>query len=276
MAEDPKVLLIDNDDDEIVRLHNIVGAHGYDFGLITKPEGLVGNVLNLAPSIIIVKLEMPGLDGFAISKDIRSHPRLKNIPIVLTSDTQKTVDMEQAASCGIDAFIPKPVPESKLLGAIKSLISKGRRQPSRGPISGMWKVFLVHSNPSRGKHLVNMLDLKLRRGLLARQDKYQVITGRGNVVEEGREALVAIRKVRPDILIISDVFEGMSGWQVCEHLRRQEEFEKVQIIVLVSRKSRDIDWLRELAGANGLLYEPFHSKELVELVRKMTRALSGT
>jgi CheY-like chemotaxis protein len=272
MAEKRKVMVIDDNYDDIGALHTALAKRGYDFCFIDKPEGLLGNVLALAPSVVIVKLEMPGMDGFAIAGEIHSHPRLKDLPVILTSERRTSIDAARASSCGIGEFAPKPLDIDTVCVLVARSLAKSREHVKKKAPSGPARVFLVHSHPSRGNHLLNMLDLKLRKGLLERHERYHVVTDRGNVVEEGKEALTAIKKVKPDILIISDYFEGMNGWQVCEALRKDKDVEAMQIVMLVSRKSKDVEWLKDLGGVSEILYEPFHSKDLVNLVRGMSRA----
>ena len=216
-------------------------------------------------------MELPGADGYSIGKHISQHPHLKGVPIILTSDKEGAIDMEYARSCGIDAFIPKPIKPDALLEIINGFVFGNRHRAKKMSSLEGWKVFLVHSDERRGKHLLDMLDFKLRKSLLERHHKYEIIIDRGNIVQEGKEALTEIKRIHPHILIISDVFVGLNGWQVCEALRKDENLKNIRIIMLVSRKSKDIDWLKELGRIDEILYEPFHSKDLVDCVRKIMR-----
>lgn len=61
------------------------------------------------PAIILMDLNMPGIDGFELLKKIKSEPVLQNIPIVTLSTSKSESDINRAYAYGANTYISKPV-----------------------------------------------------------------------------------------------------------------------------------------------------------------------
>ncbi len=79
----------------------------------------------------------------------------------------------------------------------------------------------------------------------------------------GEEALILIDEIRPDIVLLDWMIEGISGIEVCRRLRRKPATANLPIIMLTARGEED-DRLRGLeTGADDYVTKPFSPKELV-------------
>lgn len=72
------------------------------------------SVLNLTPLLIVIDLDMPGLNGFKILKELKSDSFLKPIPVVVVSGTQSPQDIERAWILGASGVFRKPLNVSRL------------------------------------------------------------------------------------------------------------------------------------------------------------------
>ncbi|MFH0984104.1 MAG: response regulator [Candidatus Omnitrophota bacterium] len=84
---------------------------------------------------------------------------------------------------------------------------------------------------------------------------------------DGQEALDAVRKKSPDLIIMDVFLPGMNGDEVAKILKKDKKTKRIPVILI----SADIRSLQEKAaacGAEGYLTKPFHSSELVDLVQK--------
>ncbi|HUJ87907.1 MAG TPA: Hpt domain-containing protein [Burkholderiales bacterium] len=77
------------------------------------------------PDVMLVDIEMPRMDGFDLTRNVRADPRLKSVPIIVI--TSRTADKHRAYAqeVGANAFLGKPYQEEQLLGHIASFV--GRR-----------------------------------------------------------------------------------------------------------------------------------------------------
>ncbi len=73
------------------------------------------------PGLILLDLNMPRKDGFEALRELRSHPSLHNIPVVVLTTSEAEEDVLRSYNLGANAFIRKPVTFSGLTRVVKSL-----------------------------------------------------------------------------------------------------------------------------------------------------------
>ena len=71
--------------------------------------------LDILPDIMLVDIEMPRMDGFDLSSNIRHDPRTAAIPIVIISSRAADKHHNRAQEIGVNVFLGKPFEESELL-----------------------------------------------------------------------------------------------------------------------------------------------------------------
>jgi two-component system, OmpR family, phosphate regulon response regulator PhoB len=91
----------------------------------------------------------------------------------------------------------------------------------------------------------------------------------------GRDALHAVQKERPDLVVLDLMLPGASGYDVLAELRRREETKDVGVILLTARKE-EADRIKGLSlGADDYLPKPFSPQELVLRVGAVMRRLAA-
>ena len=96
---------------------------------------------------------------------------------------------------------------------------------------------------------------------------------------DGEEALILVDEIRPDIVILDWMIEGISGIEVCRRLRRKATTANTPIIMLTAR-GEESDRIRGLeTGADDYVTKPFSPRELVArggaVIRRVRPALAG-
>jgi DNA-binding response OmpR family regulator len=90
-----------------------------------------------------------------------------------------------------------------------------------------------------------------------------------SIARDGPSALAAIRRERPDLVLLDVMMPGLSGFEVCQAVRGDETLAAVKILML-SAKGRDTDIAKGQAlGADAYMTKPFSTRELAEKVREM-------
>jgi len=88
------------------------------------------------PDVVLLDVDLPEMDGYAIASHIRRVPRLKNIPILLLAGAFEPVDQNRAREVGSDGVILKPFEPQVVVTRVKELIDQRDRmaapQPARG------------------------------------------------------------------------------------------------------------------------------------------------
>jgi len=89
------------------------------------------------------------------------------------------------------------------------------------------------------------------------------------VARDGQEALEAIARVRPHLVLLDVMMPRKSGFDVCQVLRADEANRDIRILLLTA-KGRDDDVAKGLAlGADAYMTKPFSPKELLLKVREL-------
>jgi DNA-binding response OmpR family regulator len=89
------------------------------------------------------------------------------------------------------------------------------------------------------------------------------------VAHDGEEALAAILRERPDLVLLDVMMPRKTGFEVCQEVRAHEDVAGTRILLLTA-KGRETDVSKGLAlGADAYLTKPFSTKELADQVRQM-------
>jgi two-component system, OmpR family, alkaline phosphatase synthesis response regulator PhoP len=99
---------------------------------------------------------------------------------------------------------------------------------------------------------------------LMKQRGYEV-----RVVNDGAEALKAVADFRPDLILLDVMMPSVSGYDVCQKVRENPEWQGIRIIML-SAKGRDIEVTKGIAvGADAYVTKPFSTRELIAKVGEL-------
>ncbi|MFS8035476.1 response regulator transcription factor [Xanthobacter sp. AM11] len=89
------------------------------------------------------------------------------------------------------------------------------------------------------------------------------------VARDGPQALEAIRREHPCLVLLDATMPGMSGFDVCEAVRADADVRGTRIVMLTA-KGRETDMARGVgAGADAYVTKPFSTRELVQKVKDM-------
>jgi len=120
----PLVMVVD--DSVTVRkvTSRLLERHGMD--VITAKDGIdaVTQLRDTTPSLILLDIEMPRMDGFEVASHIRHDPRLAGIPIIMISSRTGDKHRTRASALGVNAFLGKPYQELQLMEKINELVPK--------------------------------------------------------------------------------------------------------------------------------------------------------
>ncbi len=73
------------------------------------------------PSVLLLDIKMPRMDGLEVLQRIRSNDQLKHIPVVILSSSREVSDLAQSWNLGVNAYVVKPVDINQFFEAVKTL-----------------------------------------------------------------------------------------------------------------------------------------------------------
>ncbi|MDO9316538.1 MAG: response regulator [Burkholderiaceae bacterium] len=112
------------DDSKVVRVKTsrLLAKHLYRVSLAEDGLDAARQIEIDLPHVLITDVEMPGMDGFELTRQVRSNPRTAHIPIVMiTADDEK--HRADALEAGVSVLLSKPYPEDQLLSYLQSTLS---------------------------------------------------------------------------------------------------------------------------------------------------------
>ena len=103
-----KILCVEDNDDNFFILHRRLSRAGFEVKVATNGAEGVEWAKTLLPDLIVMDLNLPGIDGWEATRRLKNQLQTKHIPIVVLSANTGVKDRERAFAAGCDAFETKP------------------------------------------------------------------------------------------------------------------------------------------------------------------------
>jgi CheY-like chemotaxis protein len=104
----PKILIVEDSPDNMKLFRTLLALKGHDVIGLTGGEGLLGVIERESPDLVLMDIQLPGKDGFALLREIRASPFARVRVLALTAHAM-TGDRERALQAGFDGYITKPI-----------------------------------------------------------------------------------------------------------------------------------------------------------------------
>ncbi len=116
-----KILYVEDNEDNVFMLTNRLARAGHTVIVATDGAQGVAMALSERPDMILMDLSLPVLDGWQATRQIKSTPDTRHIPVIALTAHAMAGDREKALSAGCDDFDTKPVELPRLLAKIREL-----------------------------------------------------------------------------------------------------------------------------------------------------------
>jgi two-component system, cell cycle response regulator DivK len=118
-----KILLVEDQEDNRRIIRDLLSANGYDLIEATSgEEGLVALGKQERPDLILMDIDLPGLDGYEVTRRIRAIPDLRQIPIIAVTSYALSGDDQKAFAAGCNGYVTKPFSPRLLLAKIREYL----------------------------------------------------------------------------------------------------------------------------------------------------------
>ncbi|MDM8528882.1 hybrid sensor histidine kinase/response regulator [Anaerolineales bacterium HSG24] len=115
-----KLMIIVNPNSRLNILYDYLRGFGYD--VITAKNGNVAleMVREMIPDVILLEVNLPGLDGFDVCRELKARPATQNIPVMFITSSNNPVDKVRAFTLGAVDYITKPIQSEEILARLKT------------------------------------------------------------------------------------------------------------------------------------------------------------
>jgi two-component system cell cycle response regulator DivK len=119
-----RVLYIEDNDDNVYMLKMRLELLD-EFEVLTAEDGEKGCDMAAAerPDLVLMDLEMPGIDGWEATRRLKSNPQTRDIPVIALSAHALAGSREKALAAGCDEFDTKPVEFDRLLATMRRVLA---------------------------------------------------------------------------------------------------------------------------------------------------------
>jgi signal transduction histidine kinase/ActR/RegA family two-component response regulator len=123
--EQPVILLAEDNDDNIVTFSGYLTKKGYKLNIARNSEEAISIAKVERPDLILMDVQMPGMDGLEAIQIIKADKTIKDIPIIALTALAMSGDREKCLSSGASLYLQKPVSLKKLAQAIEEQLNCG-------------------------------------------------------------------------------------------------------------------------------------------------------
>ncbi|MGK0482544.1 MAG: PAS domain S-box-containing protein, partial [Planctomycetota bacterium] len=240
----PSILVVDDEADARELLRRTLEADGYRVATARSGAEALESARRLRPALITLDVMMPGMDGWAVLRYLKSDPDLSSIPVVMLSIV---ADRELSLSLGAVESMPKPFDRAQLRHLAHRLVER----------------------PGDGSKALVVEDDEPTRELLCRN-----LRSEGWTVESAENGAIALERIEaelPDLIVLDLMMPVMDGFEFLAKLRLRDDAANVPVLVVTAKDLTPEDRERLKTGAQRVLQKTgFNRTQLLAQVRALT------
>ena len=117
-----RILVVDDQEDNRRILRDLLTAAGFDVIEAADGEGAVAQAVADTPDLILMDIQLPGIDGYEATRRIKSSAALRSTPLIAVTSYALSGDEGRALEAGCDAYVTKPFSPRALLGKVREYL----------------------------------------------------------------------------------------------------------------------------------------------------------
>jgi len=219
--------------------------------------------------MMIIDAQLPDMDGFKISRQVKNNPIFAHIKIIMLTSIGFIGDAARAMEAGIAAYLIKPIKRSDLFDAIMN-IYKASQKPEPEKKTGLVTAHSIREERQRQKPLILLAeDNPVNRDLytaMLKRGGYSIIA-----VEDGPKVLEIYEKHPFDLILMDLQMPRLDGISTTRLIREKEKStgSHIPIIAMTGQVTAKDRQLCLDAGMDQHISKPFSLNDLLGLVKEM-------
>lgn len=121
-----RILVVEDNPLNLKLVRDVLTVSGYE--VVAAPSGEEGVSLagTCEPDLVLMDIQLPGMDGYEALRLLRQNPRLDTVPVVAVTAFAMPEDRERASRAGFDGYLGKPISVRSLPSQVGEFLSNGR------------------------------------------------------------------------------------------------------------------------------------------------------
>jgi two-component system cell cycle response regulator DivK len=124
MTEKSIILYVEDNYDNRVLVRRVLEFAGYAMAEASNAEDAMQKIHSMRPSLILMDINMPDMDGYALTARIKATPGFASVPIVAVTANVMRGDRERSLEAGCDGYIQKPIDIDTLTQQIERFLAR--------------------------------------------------------------------------------------------------------------------------------------------------------
>ncbi|MGM0629180.1 MAG: response regulator [Patescibacteria group bacterium] len=257
-----KVLVIEDDSFFADVLKNKLESKGFE--VECSMDGLEGfnKIKDYKPDIVLLDILLPSMNGYEILENKKEDESVKDIPVIVISNSGQPVEIERVLELGADDYLikaqfgPNEVMDKVFSSLGESAEEEGGELPS-----------------IKGKKVVIVEDDEFLSELLI--EKFNMEKAEITHVTNGDELWSSLENVDPDIILLDIVLPRMDGYEILDSIKNNEKTKNVPVIMLSNLgQNSDIKKGKEKGAEKFLVKALFSLDQIVSEVKKTLKAVN--
>lgn len=125
------ILVVDDHPINLELLVSLLEAHGYCVQTACDAPSALERIRELRPDVILMDLQLPGMDGYGLTRKLKSETATARIPIIAVTSYAMAGDKHKALAAGCDEHVAKPI-DTRHFPALVAKVLKARQAGRNG------------------------------------------------------------------------------------------------------------------------------------------------
>lgn len=117
-----KILIIEDNEQNLYLLTFILRNHGYDVEAAQDGREGIDKAVAVRPDLILLDVQLPVMDGYAVASRLRTYPELTQTPIIAVTSYAMVGDRERALESGCTGYIEKPINPDTFMAQVEEFL----------------------------------------------------------------------------------------------------------------------------------------------------------
>jgi len=119
------ILVVEDNERNLKLLRDVLEYAGYDVRVARTAEDGIVLAVKEPPDLVLMDLQLPGIDGMEALRRLRENPRTADIPVVAVTAQAMKQDRERALDAGFNGYIEKPISVRAFPDQVRGFLSGG-------------------------------------------------------------------------------------------------------------------------------------------------------
>ena len=120
----PRILIVEDNPKNMKLVRDVLEHHGYTTIAALSAEDALAAVAERPPDLILMDIDLPGIDGFEALRRLKSDPSTEAIPVCALTAFAMNDDRERCLQAGFDGYLVKPISVTEFPGQVRGLLDR--------------------------------------------------------------------------------------------------------------------------------------------------------